>query len=225
MAGADSTATALRCTLFYIITNPVVWNKLRAAIDDAADKNLSATFIPATTLRNVRYLQAVVKEGLRMWPPLTGTRVKVAPPEGWIVGNKFIPGGTEVGQCVWGLRNDVGSFGPDAALFRPDRWLEADSKQLQRMEDAVSTVFGNGRHRCLGKTIASLELDKVMAEVSRFSRIYSTLGIMLTTLLTNQLVRAFDMTIVDPTHPFRTRCNGIHLQSNMNVLANRRKAR
>lgn len=39
------------------------------------------------------------------------------------------------------LQCDVGVFG----LFRPDRWLEAENGQLQKMEDALSTVFGNGR--------------------------------------------------------------------------------
>lgn len=163
MAGADSTATALRCTLFYLITNHVAWNTLRATIDKAWDS--SDTFIPAKSLVDIPYLQAVIKEGLRMWPPLTGTRVKVAPAQGWVIGDKYIPGGTEVGQCVWGLRHDTVVFGLDVAQFRPGRWLEAEADQLQKMEDAVSTVFGNGRHRCLGRTIAFLELNKVIAEV------------------------------------------------------------
>lgn len=180
MAGADSTATALRITLFYIATNPVVWNKLRAAVDEGGTQHPDATFIPAAALRRVPYLQAVIKEGLRMWPPLTGTRVKVAPPEGWVVGGRFIPGGTEVGQCVWGLRSDVGTFGSDAALFRPERWLEAESERLQAMDDAVGTVFGNGRHRCLGKTIAGLELDKAIAEVGSCPRIPLSIQVLLT---------------------------------------------
>jgi cytochrome P450 len=165
MAGADSTATALRCTMFYLMTNPPTWNKLRAAIDEEAAKHRDTPFIPEASLRNVPYLQAVIKEGLRMWPPLTGMRAKKAPPEGWVIGNKFIPGGTEVGQCVWGLRRDVEIFGSDAPLFRPERWLEAGPEQLEKMDIAVGTLFGNGRHRCLGRTIALIELNKVISEV------------------------------------------------------------
>jgi cytochrome P450 len=166
MAGADSTATALRCTLFYLMTNPPSWHRLRAAVDDvAAQRQHESPFILEASLRNIPYLQAVIKEGLRMWPPLTGTRAKKAPPEGWVIGGKFIPGGTEVGQCVWGLRRDVGTFGADAPLFRPERWLEAGPEQLEKMEAAVGTLFGNGRHRCLGWTIALIELNKVMSEV------------------------------------------------------------
>lgn len=165
MAGADSTATALRCTLFYLMTNPPTWNRLRTAIDTEAAKHRDAPFIPEASLRTIPYLQAVIKEGLRVWPPLTGTRCKRAPPGGWAIGSRFIPGGTEVGQCVWGLRRDVGIFGPDAPLFRPERWLEAGPEQLEKMEAAVGTLFGNGRHRCLGRTIALIELNKVIAEV------------------------------------------------------------
>lgn len=83
-----------------------------------------------------------------------------------MIGEKFIPGGTEVGQCVWGLRVDKKTFGEDAAVFRPERWLEAEGGQLEIMDAAMNTVFGNGRHRCLGYTIAWLELRKVIAEVS-----------------------------------------------------------
>lgn len=166
MAGSDSTATTLRITLFYIMSNPPVWRKLQASIDEIAKQNSSTVFIPESVLRNAPYLQAVIKEGLRMWPPLTGDRRKVAPAQGWQVGNKFIPGGTEVGQCVWGLRRDTKTFGVDSELFRPERWLEAEPEQVKKMEAATFTVFGNGRHTCLGKTIAFIELNKVITEVS-----------------------------------------------------------
>jgi cytochrome P450 len=166
MAGSDSTATTLRITLFYLMSNPRVWLKLQTAIDDVAKQHTSTVFIPESALRNVSYLQAVIKEGLRMWPPLTGDRRKVAPPQGWRVGNKFIPGGTEVGQCIWGLRRDTKTFGNDAESFRPERWLEAGPEEVKNMEAATFTVFGNGRHTCLGKTIAFIELNKVISEVS-----------------------------------------------------------
>jgi cytochrome P450 len=172
MAGADSTATALRCTMFYLMTNPPAWNRLRAAIDKEAAKHRETPFVPEASLRNIPYLQAVIKEGLRMWPPLTGTRAKKAPPEGWVIGSKFIPGGTEVGQCVWGLRRDVEIFGADAPLFRPERWLEAGPEQLEKMEAAVGTLFGNGRHRCLGRTIALIELNKVISEVCALIKLW-----------------------------------------------------
>lgn len=147
------------------MTNPLVWNKLQRVIDEEALEHPGAVFIPEASLRHIPYLQATIKEGLRMWPPLTGHRCKVVPPEGYQIGSKFIPGGTEVGQCVWGVRSDIKIFGEDAARFNPDRWLEAGPEQLEQMEIAVSTLFGTGRHRCLGKTIAFIELNKVISEV------------------------------------------------------------
>jgi cytochrome P450 len=148
------------------MTNPPVWNKLQAAIDKESNKHRDSMFIPESSLRDIPYLQATIKEGLRMWPPLTGHRCKVAPPQGLQVGNQFIPGGTEVGQCVWGLRSDTKTFGADAKQFKPERWLEAEPEMLEQMEISLSTVFGNGRHRCLGKMIAFMELNKVISEVS-----------------------------------------------------------
>ena len=108
-------------------------------------------------------------------------------------------------------------FGPDVARFRPGRWLEAEGDQLQKMEDAVNTVFGSGRHRCLGRTIEFLELNKIIAEVRYLQIIiyfYSQADIL--------GLHGFDMTIVNPVHPFSSRCNGIHLQTGIKVSVKRR---
>jgi cytochrome P450 len=67
------------------------------------------------------YLQAVIKEGLRIWPPVIGLLSKVVPEQGDEVefdGKKlFIPGGTNVGYCAWGIHRNKEVFGDDAEMF------------------------------------------------------------------------------------------------------------
>jgi cytochrome P450 len=56
-------------------------------------------------------------------------------------------------------------YGADADIFRPERWLEASGEKLEAMKRSSELVFGYGKYGCLGKTIAFLELNKVIAEV------------------------------------------------------------
>jgi cytochrome P450 len=63
------------------------------------------------------------------------------------------------------LRNKA-VFGPDADVFRPERWLKAGGEKLAEMESVVDLAFGWGRWGCLGRGIAMVELGKVVFEVS-----------------------------------------------------------
>lgn len=100
-----------------------------------------------------------------MLPPVWGTFQKVAPPEGDYIDGKYIPGGTRVAICVYGILRSKKIFGQDADLFRPERWLEADREQLALMIRAGEVIFGSGKYSCLGKGIANMEIRKTVATV------------------------------------------------------------
>jgi cytochrome P450 len=166
MAGADSTATAVRCIFLHITTNPLIYLRLRSEILDADRRGL----ISSPVVRNVEalrlpYLQACIKEGLRIWPPLTGLMTKQAPPGGDTFNGVFIPGGTDIAYSAWGTHHNPKTFGEDADVYRPERWLEKKAEELQHMERSVECVFGSGRYGCLGKSVAFIELNKVFVQV------------------------------------------------------------
>jgi cytochrome P450 len=172
LAGGETTATGLRATLLYIITNPRVYSTLRAEIDNAvkAECRISSPVIKDTEWRHLIYLQASIKEGLRIWPPVTGMMSKFSPPNGdelIIDGEKvFIPGGTNIGWASWGIHRNRAVFGEDAELYRPERWLdEANPEKLERMRKVVDLNYGYGKYYCLGRLVALSELHKVVFEV------------------------------------------------------------
>jgi cytochrome P450 len=72
-------------------------------------------------------------------------------------------------------------YGADADMFRPERWLEASGTKLEAMKRLAELIFATGKYRCLGKTIAFLELNKVFAEVS-VSRFFKNYEKMLTSV-------------------------------------------
>ena len=97
MAGSDTTATAVRATLLFLITTPRVLWRLRAEIDEAVNSGSISNPIKDQEARALPYLQACIKEGLRMFPPVTGLVSKMVPPEGDTINGVFLPGGTDIG--------------------------------------------------------------------------------------------------------------------------------
>lgn len=166
MAGADSTATAVRCIFLHILTNPRVYSRLLEEILSAEHSGrISSPIIRDAESRQLPYLQACIKEGLRIWPPLTGLMTKRTPPAGDTFKGLFIPGNTDISYSAWATHHNPKTFGEDAEVFRPERWLEATGETLHRMERSVELVFGSGRYGCLGKSVAFVELNKVFVEV------------------------------------------------------------
>ncbi|TVY81737.1 Cytochrome P450 monooxygenase tropD [Lachnellula suecica] len=192
IAGSDTTATAIRATMLFAITNPHVYRKLQAEIDSVPRKE---TIISEEQAKNLPYLQATIKEGVRIWPPTTSLTSKVTPQEGDTINGVFIPGGTEIGVCVWGVQRDKKIYGDDSMLFNPDRWLRASGEELESMERSLALVWGHGKNQCLGKSIALLELNKVFFE----------------------LFKNFDFTLIDPSMPWNSNNIGLWLQKEMFV--------
>jgi cytochrome P450 len=166
IAGSDTTATAMRSTLLHLMSSPHSYYTLRTEIDKGIAEGLISIPIADIEGRKLPYLQAVIKEGLRIFPPVTGLMLKVVPKEGAILNGTFIPGGSEIGYCMLGIQHSKKIFGEDAALFRPERWLEADEEKLREMQNTVDLVFGHGKWLCAGKSVAVIELNKIFVEVS-----------------------------------------------------------
>lgn len=198
LAGADTTATAVRATLLYIISTPRVVEAMRQ--ETVQIRSLPGSIITDDEARTLPYLQAVIKEGLRIHPPVVGLMSKEVPPEGDTFKGVYLPGGTQIGYCAWGIYRRRDIFGDDADEFRPERWLDADEEKLKLMESTLDLVFGYGRWQCLGRNVAMMELNKVFYE----------------------LVRRFDLSVVDPIKPWKSINVGVFLQSEYWVRAHER---
>ncbi|OCL11726.1 cytochrome P450 [Glonium stellatum] len=200
MAGSDTTATVIRVVFLHIITSPLILARLRAETDDGIRTGRISSPIRNSEARQLQYLQACIKEALRLWPPITGLLQKVVPPEGDTIDGKFVPGGTFIGQCAWAIGRNPLVYGSDFALFRPERWLNASGETLQSMERDAELTFGYGRFKCLGQPVALIELNKVFVEI----------------------LRRFDITIINPSKPWNSDSRGIFLQKDFWVRVTER---
>ncbi|KAI9767075.1 MAG: hypothetical protein M1839_004632 [Geoglossum umbratile] len=165
MAGSDTTATTLRTTTLFIITQPHIYHTLQRELDTASCTNrLSSPVARYSEILNLPYLQACINEGLRMWPPVMGLMQKQVPKGGDTLNGRYVPGRTNIGYSAWGVHRSREVFGEDAGVFRPERWLGGDTEKLVEMRRVADSVFGLGKYGCLGKPIALLELGKALTE-------------------------------------------------------------
>lgn len=191
IAGSDTTAGAIRGTLLHIMTNPRVYFKLQREVDDAVrDGRAPSTgegLITAAQAKQLPYLQAVIREALRLWPPVANIFSRDVPAEGDTLvldgESIFLPGGTCIGYSAYAMHRSEEIYGKDAKAFRPERWLESDPATLAVMVRTNDLIFGHGKFQCLGKAVAQIEIGKTVFE----------------------LLRNFDLALISPTRPWEAR--------------------
>jgi cytochrome P450 len=140
LAGHETTATALAWTLHELGKDPAQERKAR----DAASAG------------NSEYLEAVLKESMRLHPVIPMVvRHLMAPAT---VGGVDLPRGANVAASII-LAHESEESHPDHARFRPERFLEG--------EVAINTwiPFGGGVRRCIGAGFSLMEGVAVLREV------------------------------------------------------------
>jgi cytochrome P450 len=138
-AGHDTSAASLAWAFERLARHPAVQARLREG-DDA-------------------YLDAVVKEVLRVRPALTIAPRKLVEPVA--IAGRELPAGIHVAACLWlAMRRE--DLWPDAGAFRPERWLHGETPA-----DPMTWIpFGGGVRRCAGAPFAEMEMREVLRATS-----------------------------------------------------------
>jgi cytochrome P450 family 135 len=138
LAGHETTATGLAWTFDLLLHAPAVYAR---ALE-----------------RGERYLDAVVKEALRIRPVIPGVG-RVVRGEPWHLNGYVIPPGVEINPSIRVIHRREDLY-PDAGEFRPERFLGPDPP------DTYSWIpFGGGTRRCLGASFALMEMRIVLGRV------------------------------------------------------------
>ncbi|KAJ6103982.1 elymoclavine monooxygenase [Penicillium sp. IBT 18751x] len=165
-AGTESTAYTLSATAFHILNNPHVFKKLRDELD--ASIEFIRDDFNAKQIQALPYLGAVLKETMRLSTAVPGNLPRLVPPEGVTVRSVFLPGGTVVSSSHLSIIHNDTIF-HDPYEFKPERWLGDEGKELEKWHIG----FSRGPRRCIGSSLAYLELSCVTAYI--FSRFKMTL--------------------------------------------------
>jgi cytochrome P450 family 135 len=110
------------------------------------------------------WIDAVVKETLRIRPVLTVAPRKLAEP--LRIDGRELPAGVHVAPCIYLVHRREDLY-PDAHLWRPARWLGADAAGAGGGRDSFAWIpFGGGVRRCVGAAFAMMEMAEVLRAVA-----------------------------------------------------------
>ncbi len=156
LAGHETAAVTLTWACYLLARHPELQERVRAEVGAIAAHRLASA-----DYAQLRFTTAVVKEALRLYPPV------------WSIGRKTnaatsldgrpVPEGTDVWLCIYRTQRDARWFAqPDR--FVPDRWLNDPPPKPY-----TYLPFGFGPRVCIGQHFAMIETVLALAALcSRF---------------------------------------------------------
>ncbi|XP_047986295.1 cytochrome P450 4C1-like isoform X2 [Leguminivora glycinivorella] len=154
MAGSDTTAVGAAFALLLLAAHPAVQRRARQELVEVLGDGSGA--MTAASLARLKYLEAVVREALRLYPPVPVTVREVREPLQLSCG-LVLPAGVGVLLNTWATHRSPAYWGADAELFRPERFLQPLRHPAQFMP------FGHSTRNCLGSQYAMLAMKTVLA--------------------------------------------------------------
>lgn len=155
LAGHETTANALTWTLYLLSQNPDIAEQLYAEID-----TVIGTRRPTLAdLRNLPYTENVIKEGMRVYPPVWTVARQTQ--EATELGGYSIPKYATAIIPIWSVHHDERWY-PNPMQFDPDRWSEERAKDIPRYG---YLAFGGGPRICIGNAFAMMEAQLILVSI------------------------------------------------------------
>ncbi|NWZ65912.1 CP4V2 protein, partial [Acrocephalus arundinaceus] len=157
--GHDTTAAAINWVLYLLGRNPEAQKKVHRELDEVFDN--TERFVTTDDLKNLRYLECVVKEALRLYPsvPMFARTLR----EDCCIKGYQIPRGANVLVLTYALHRDPEVF-PDPEEFRPERFFPENCKGRHPY---AYVPFSAGPRNCIGQRFAQMEEKTLLALILR----------------------------------------------------------
>ena len=163
-AGHHTSSGTSAWTLIELMRHPDQMAKVVTELDELyADPGDGSTVeISFQALRSIPQLESVIKETLRLHPPLIILMRQVAQ-EIELAGH-VIPPGTIVASSPR-VSNRLAEDFPDPESFDPGRYLDGRQEDLQNRWTWIP--FGAGKHRCVGNAFAMMQIKAIFSVLLR----------------------------------------------------------
>ncbi|MED6153195.1 hypothetical protein PIB30_099341 [Stylosanthes scabra] len=164
IAGTNGPASVLEWSLAELIRNPHALKKAREEIDSVVGKD---RLVKESDIPNLHYLQAVVKETLRLHPPtpiFAREAIRSCQVEGY-----DIPQYSKIFINAWAIGRDPKHW-DNALEYRPERFLQTEEEPGKGKIDVRGQYyqllpFGSGRRSCPGASLALLVIQGTLASL------------------------------------------------------------
>eukprot|EP00930_Biecheleria_cincta_P050260 TRINITY_DN35432_c0_g1_i1.p1 TRINITY_DN35432_c0_g1~~TRINITY_DN35432_c0_g1_i1.p1 ORF type:complete len:565 (-),score=113.43 TRINITY_DN35432_c0_g1_i1:93-1787(-) len=160
IAGRDTTACTLSWMFYALATNPEVQRQLCAEIDEKLPPGQKLT-LKSLGASEMPYLNGVLYETLRMWPPVPSDQ-KRAVEDDILPDGTTVPRGTKLIFLPFATGHDPTLY-PEPEILRPERWIP-----FKAPSPFEFTVFQAGPRICLGMDMAIFEAKLVAVELLRY---------------------------------------------------------
>ncbi|CAO1604329.1 orf9b protein [Xanthoria calcicola] len=155
IAGGETVAAFLAAVTFYLCKAPLVLRKLQQEIRTNFP---TYALIDSSRALQLPYLQAVIREGLRIYPPSPQGLPRVSPSAA--VDGCWVPKGTEVYTSTWTVHHSPQYF-EDPDEFLPERWLDPRCGDIKE----ASQPFSVGPRGCIGRNFAYMEMSLILTKL------------------------------------------------------------
>ncbi|KAK9271354.1 hypothetical protein L1049_026944 [Liquidambar formosana] len=156
----DTTTITLVWALSLLLNNRNALKKAQEELDFHIGKERQ---VEESDMENLVYLQAILKETLRLYPaaPLSGPHESM---EDCIVGGYHVPKGTRLVVNIWKIHRDPRVW-LDPYEFRPERFLTTHKDVDLRGQHFELIPFGSGRRMCPGLSLSVQVIQLTLASL------------------------------------------------------------
>ncbi|CAI7607895.1 unnamed protein product [Penicillium manginii] len=161
-AGSETTATALAACNFYLQKNRDCYTNLIEEIRNSFKSEDEITFLSVAKLP---FLNAVIEEGLRMYPPSPAIVPRLVPKGGALVCGEILPEYTSVSVAHYSAFRGASNF-EQPNSFIPKRWLQQDGKsRFKNDKREALQPFSMGPRACIGRSLAYAEMRLILCKL------------------------------------------------------------
>uniref|UniRef100_A0A2P2JNX3 Cytochrome P450 n=1 Tax=Rhizophora mucronata TaxID=61149 RepID=A0A2P2JNX3_RHIMU len=160
IAGADTTSIALTWILANLLSNRHALERAQEELDLKVGRE---RWVEDSDVGNLVYLQAIVKETLRLYPP-GPLSVPHEAAEDFCISGYHVPKGTRLLVNLWKLHRDPNVWSSPEE-FMPERFLTMQANMGVSGQDFVLIPFGSGRRSCPGMTFALQAIHMTLAKL------------------------------------------------------------
>ncbi|XP_014277803.1 probable cytochrome P450 6a14 [Halyomorpha halys] len=159
LAGFETTSTTLSYVLYELSTNPEIQDKVYKEVDNVLKKHKGE--ITWEGLSEMKYVELVITETLRKYPPIVNVARKSVRPYKIPNSDLELPKDSVVVIPIYSIHHDS-KYYPDPEKFEPERFSEENK---HRLVNCTFLPFGDGPRICIGLRFAKMEMKIAIAKL------------------------------------------------------------